>query len=201
MRALNICLTVHTLPEIMGRSAAFMSLQLLLQCVGLRSDLLTDALLAPAISLWQNERLRTYCQPAGPAAPEDLDEAAAITAGDRAPPPTATSTVYVFANVISVPTMRQIYAQTCTNAAHLSAALSALERLLRALLAAGLLTLPGLNEQTVRLLRWSWPDERFLGAVSAMLQRIGDDGNGGEPAGEFLGMLADLTRDLENLGD
>lgn len=202
-------LTVHQLPDNLNRVAGLMSVQLVLLCVANRSATVDECLLHSGVQLWRSNRLRQFAVPPAPLV-EDLDEAAAITggAGEVRPARASQPSPYMFANVVSVETMRNIYAASWRHGGHQpdrqqqQCGLEALERLLRALLAADLLTVHELNEQSVRLLRWSWPDEPYLAAMAAMLRRLGEDDVTRRAPAEvrmFLGMMADLAQDLECL--
>lgn len=209
---LRNCLTVHQLPDNMKRVVALMSVQLVLVCVANRSDIVDDRMLKSAVQMWRCAELQQFAAVPVPQI-EDLDEAAKITGGSGEVLPAAARakcpTPYMFANVVSVETMRNIYAASWQLRANKlqreqqqQLGLQALERLLRALLADGLLSVDELNEQTVRLLRWSWPDEQFLSAMAAMLRRLSEDRLMRQAPGEaqmFFGMMADLTEDLEFL--
>lgn len=202
-------LTLHQLPDNLNRVVGMMSVQLVLLCVSNRSALVDACLLHSSVQLWRCNRLQQFAVPPAPLV-ENLDEAAAITggAGDVRPARASQPSPYMFANVVSVETMRNIYAASWRHGEfqpdrkQQQDGLEALERLLRALLAADLLTVHELNEQSVRLFRWSWPDETFLTAMAAMLRRLSEDDVTRQAPAEaqmFLGMMADLAQDLECL--
>lgn len=166
------------LPSNAYRNIAFYTLQLVLQIIVNRVDLITKQLLMKTYTLWRHEKLLPFTSP-------DLQS-------DEITQNRIKVDNFVFSNVISARLLLIMQGKSRIN-------FEVLGNFLVELVRENFITADHINEQSVRLYKQEWPPQS-LADIAFLLQHIKNSlsATASSESQLFLELVGDLARDMEN---